>query len=56
MPELDELTSQEPEPESFENKWSPTIDATCPVKGCDGKQYGESGVCFKHLLRQVGCW
>ena len=56
MAKADERTGQEPEQEACEPRWSPTIDATCRVKGCDGKQYGQSGVCFKHLLRQVGCW
>ncbi|MFA5381838.1 MAG: hypothetical protein WC356_01645 [Candidatus Micrarchaeia archaeon] len=54
--------SQEPKPQltpdpeqaAFEAKWSPVIDKTCTVPGCLKRQYGASGVCFQHLLRQVG--
>lgn len=47
-PEVDQEQAE------FERKWRATTNKPCSVKDCDGLQYGKSGMCFKHLMRQVG--
>lgn len=54
-PELDEMVSPDPEQNDFERKWTAVIDKTCSVKDCYNRQYGQSGVCFQCLLKQIGC-
>ncbi len=53
--EMPKSETQEPEQIEFERKWRATTNEPCRVKNCRGVQYGKSGVCFYHLMRQVGC-